>query len=168
MAGWRSELAGCRSTLSMSKRKVKISETKYRSFYKTLVRQQREGYVVIGWADWYWIVSYSWLWEKYLILIHENQTLDRGMIQEDTGLYKEAFWSHLQNIRNIFLFEKRNVIQEVEEAVNSFFLHWFLCFRTRVARRTGKFVKIIQLVSQFHQLTFCPLILKLFSVKTLH
>ena len=36
MAGWRSELAGCRSTLSMSKTKVKISETKYRSFYKTL------------------------------------------------------------------------------------------------------------------------------------
>ena len=36
MAGWRSELAGCRSTLSMSKIKVRISETKYRSFYKTL------------------------------------------------------------------------------------------------------------------------------------
>ena len=36
MAGWRSELAGCRSTLSMSKIKVRISETKFRSFYKTL------------------------------------------------------------------------------------------------------------------------------------
>ena len=36
MAGWRSEWAGCRSTLSMSKIKVRISETKYRSFYKTL------------------------------------------------------------------------------------------------------------------------------------
>ena len=36
MAGWRSELAGCRSTLSMSKIKVRISEIKYRSFYKTL------------------------------------------------------------------------------------------------------------------------------------
>ena len=36
MAGWRSELAGCRSTLSMSKIKVRISESKYRSFYKTL------------------------------------------------------------------------------------------------------------------------------------
>ena len=36
LAGWRSELAGRRSTLSMSKIKVKISETKYRSFYKTL------------------------------------------------------------------------------------------------------------------------------------
>ena len=33
MAGLRSELAGCRSTLSMSKIKVKISETKYRSFF---------------------------------------------------------------------------------------------------------------------------------------
>ena len=32
-----SEVAGCRSTLSMSKIKVRISETKYRSFYKTLV-----------------------------------------------------------------------------------------------------------------------------------
>ena len=30
-------MAGCRSTLSMSKIKVKISETKYRSFYKTLI-----------------------------------------------------------------------------------------------------------------------------------
>ena len=38
LAGWRSELAGCRSTLSMSKIKVRISETKYRSFYKTLGR----------------------------------------------------------------------------------------------------------------------------------
>ena len=37
MADWRSELAGCRSTLSMSKIKVKISETKFLSFYKTLV-----------------------------------------------------------------------------------------------------------------------------------
>ena len=37
MAGWRSELAGCRSSLSMSKIKVRISETKFRSFYKTLV-----------------------------------------------------------------------------------------------------------------------------------
>ena len=36
LAGWRSELAGCRSTLSMSKIKVKISETKFLSFYKTL------------------------------------------------------------------------------------------------------------------------------------
>ena len=35
--GWRSEFAGCRSTLSMSKIKVRISETKLRSFYKTLV-----------------------------------------------------------------------------------------------------------------------------------
>ena len=39
-AGWRSELAGCRSTLSMSKIKVKISETKYCSFYKTLGKTQ--------------------------------------------------------------------------------------------------------------------------------
>ena len=37
MAGLRSELAGCRSTLSLSKIKVMISETKYPSFYKTLV-----------------------------------------------------------------------------------------------------------------------------------
>ena len=37
MAGWRSELAGCRSTLSMLKIKVRISETKFRSFYKTLI-----------------------------------------------------------------------------------------------------------------------------------
>ena len=37
MAGWRSELAGCRSTLSMSNIKVRISETKYCYFYKTLV-----------------------------------------------------------------------------------------------------------------------------------
>ena len=36
LAGWRSELAGCRSTLSMSKIKVKISETNFLSFYKTL------------------------------------------------------------------------------------------------------------------------------------
>ena len=36
LAGWRIELAGCRSTLSMSKIKVSISETTYRSFYKTL------------------------------------------------------------------------------------------------------------------------------------
>ena len=36
LAGWRSELAGCRSALSMSKIKVRISETKFRSFYKTL------------------------------------------------------------------------------------------------------------------------------------
>ena len=43
MAGWRSELAGCRSTLSMSKIKVRISETKYLSFYKSLttVRQSK-------------------------------------------------------------------------------------------------------------------------------
>ena len=31
-------VTGCRSTLSMSKIKVRISETKYRSFYKTLLR----------------------------------------------------------------------------------------------------------------------------------
>ena len=31
-------MAGCRSTLSMSKMKVKISETKFPSFYKTLVQ----------------------------------------------------------------------------------------------------------------------------------
>ena len=37
MAGWRSELAGCRSTLSMLEIKVRISETKYLSFYKSLV-----------------------------------------------------------------------------------------------------------------------------------
>ena len=37
LAGWRSELAGCRRTLSMSKIKVKISEAKFLSFYKTLV-----------------------------------------------------------------------------------------------------------------------------------
>ena len=37
LAGWRSESAGCRSALSMSKIKVKISETKYCSFYKTLM-----------------------------------------------------------------------------------------------------------------------------------
>ena len=30
-------MAGCRSTLSMSKIEVKISETKYHSFYKTLI-----------------------------------------------------------------------------------------------------------------------------------
>ena len=36
MAGWRCELAGCRSILSMSKIKVRISETNYHSFYKTL------------------------------------------------------------------------------------------------------------------------------------
>ena len=36
LAGWRIELAGCRSTLSMLKIKVKISETKFLSFYKTL------------------------------------------------------------------------------------------------------------------------------------
>ena len=36
MAGWRSELAGCRSTLSLSKIKVKISDSKFLSFYKTL------------------------------------------------------------------------------------------------------------------------------------
>ena len=36
--GWlESELAGCRSTLSMSKIKVRISETKFCSFSKTLV-----------------------------------------------------------------------------------------------------------------------------------
>ena len=34
--GWKSELASCRSTLSMSKIKVRISETKYHCFYKTL------------------------------------------------------------------------------------------------------------------------------------
>ena len=37
LAGWRVELSGCRSTLSMLKIKVKISETKFLSFYKTLV-----------------------------------------------------------------------------------------------------------------------------------
>ena len=37
LAGRISELAGCRSTLSMSKIKVKISERKYSSFYKTFV-----------------------------------------------------------------------------------------------------------------------------------
>ena len=38
LAGEVSWLAvDCRSTLSMSKIKVRISETKYRSFYKTLV-----------------------------------------------------------------------------------------------------------------------------------
>ena len=35
-AGLKNELAGCRSTLSMLKIKVKISETKFLSFYKTL------------------------------------------------------------------------------------------------------------------------------------
>ena len=34
LAGWRSELAGCRSTRSLSKIKVKISETKYHSFIR--------------------------------------------------------------------------------------------------------------------------------------
>ena len=34
----RSFLAGCRSTFSMLKIKVRISETKYLSFYKSLVR----------------------------------------------------------------------------------------------------------------------------------
>ena len=33
MAGWRRELAGCRSSLSMSKIQVKISETKFLSCY---------------------------------------------------------------------------------------------------------------------------------------
>ena len=37
MTGCRSEFAGWKSTLSMSKIKVKISETKYRSFYKILI-----------------------------------------------------------------------------------------------------------------------------------
>ena len=37
LAGWRSEVAGCRSTLSMSKIKVKISKTKFLSFYMTLL-----------------------------------------------------------------------------------------------------------------------------------
>ena len=37
LAGWKSVLAGCRSTLSMSKINVRISETKYRSFYNTLI-----------------------------------------------------------------------------------------------------------------------------------
>ena len=32
LAGWKSELAGCRSTPSMSKIKVKIAETKFLSF----------------------------------------------------------------------------------------------------------------------------------------
>ena len=36
MAGWRSELAGCRSTLSILKIKLNFSETKFLSFYKTL------------------------------------------------------------------------------------------------------------------------------------
>ena len=36
MAGWRCEGAGCRSTLSIPKIKVKIFETKYRSFYNSL------------------------------------------------------------------------------------------------------------------------------------
>ena len=36
LAGWRIELAGCRSTLFMSKIKVKMLETKYLSFYKSL------------------------------------------------------------------------------------------------------------------------------------
>ena len=35
--GLKNELAGCRSTLSMLKIKVKISETKFLSFYKSLV-----------------------------------------------------------------------------------------------------------------------------------
>ena len=41
MAGLRSELAGCRITLSMSKIKVKISETKYHSFYNTLGKTKK-------------------------------------------------------------------------------------------------------------------------------
>ena len=44
LAGWKSELAGCRSTLSMSKIKVKISVTKYRSFYKTLLVTRYQPY----------------------------------------------------------------------------------------------------------------------------
>ena len=40
--GWWSELAGCRSTLSMSEIKVKISKTKYRSFYKTLLHTRNQ------------------------------------------------------------------------------------------------------------------------------
>ena len=47
MAGWRSELAGCRSTLTMSKIKVRISETKYRSFYKTLVTPEISQYMYL-------------------------------------------------------------------------------------------------------------------------
>ena len=38
LAGWRSELAGCRNTLSMLKIKVKIYETKFLSCYKTMTR----------------------------------------------------------------------------------------------------------------------------------
>ena len=38
----KSENQGCRSTLSMTKIKVKISETKYRSFYKTLVLEVKK------------------------------------------------------------------------------------------------------------------------------
>ena len=34
-------MAGCRSTLSISKIKVKISETKFFSFYKTLIRVKK-------------------------------------------------------------------------------------------------------------------------------
>ena len=39
MADWRSKLAGCRSALSILEIKVKISETNYCSFYKTLALQ---------------------------------------------------------------------------------------------------------------------------------
>ena len=47
LTGWRSELAGCRSTLSILKIKVRISETKFRSFYKTLVAMQWKAFLRI-------------------------------------------------------------------------------------------------------------------------
>ena len=53
LAGWRSELAGCRSTLSMSKIKVRISETKYRSFYKTLVGGLFETLLIVACVEYY-------------------------------------------------------------------------------------------------------------------
>ena len=58
MAGWRSELACCRSSLSMSKINVKISETKYLSIYKTLI------FTVI--------LVYSLYYLKAIIILHSE------------------------------------------------------------------------------------------------
>ena len=56
-------MAGCRSTLAMSKIKVKISETKYCSFYKTLSHRVYKGGQTI--------ISYSCRYE-------DSEEEDRG------------------------------------------------------------------------------------------
>ena len=73
LAGLRSELAGCRSALSMLKIKVRISETKYRSFYKTLS-------VTHGWGI--YVLFEFYLLRNYLLdyMLLTDKILETGIL----------------------------------------------------------------------------------------